>query len=256
MLYIGEKFGKWGPDSPKIDVALDPLEGTNLCALGYYDSISVIAIAEGGNFLHAPDTYMDKVAVGPECRGKVKYGMSTLEILKTVAACKNKLLEEVTVVILDRDRHKKLISEVRAAGCRIKLIGDGDLGASISTCMPETGIDLMIGTGGAPEGVISAAAIKCLGGDFFGKLMWRNEEEIARAKKMGITDLDRVYARDELASGSVMFCATGVTAGAWLKGVNFFGGGCSTHSVVMRSQTGTIREITGRHHFDRKPSLL
>jgi fructose-1,6-bisphosphatase class II len=255
MLYIGEKFGRGRTDAPRIDVALDPLEGTNLCALGHYDAISVIAIAEDGRFLHAPDTYMDKIAVGPECAGKVHYKMSTEEILRTVATCKLKNLDEVTVVILDRDRHKELIANVRAMGCRIKLIGDGDVSAAISTCFPETGIDLLLGTGGAPEGVIAAAAVKCLGGDFMGQLRWRSEEEKFRAVKMGIKDFDRIYHLKDLADGPVMFCATGVTDGSWLKGVHFFSGGASTHSVVMRSMTGTLREVKTRHVFATKPGL-
>jgi len=254
MLYIGEKFGRGtGTDCPKIDVALDPLEGTNLCAYGHYDALSVIAIADEGKFLHAPDTYMDKIAVGPEARGKLSYDMTTTEILKTVALAKKKALDEVTVIILERDRHKELIGKVRAAGCRIKLIGDGDVSASIATCNPDTGIDLLLGSGGAPEGVISAAALKCLGGDFLGKLLWRSDEEKERAKKMGVKDLDRVYRMDDLASGQVMFCATGVTDGAWLKGVHFMSGGCTTHSIVMRSRSGTVREIHSRHNFATKP---
>ncbi|NCN27535.1 class II fructose-bisphosphatase [bacterium] len=252
MLYIGEEFGRGGPDSPKVDVALDPLEGTNLVAHGHSGALSVIAVAEKGHFLHAPDTYMDKIAVGPECLGKINYEMSTEEILKTVAQCKNKSLNEVTVIILERDRHMDLIQRVRALGCRIHLIGDGDVSAAIATCNPETGIDLLLGSGGAPEGVISAAALRTLGGDFMGKLKWRSEEEKQRASKMGVTEFDRTYNMNELATGNVMFCATGVTDGSWLKGVHFIGGGCTTHSIVMRSQTGTIREIHANHSFDKK----
>jgi len=256
MLYIGERFGKGRSDAPKIDVALDPLEGTNLCALGHYDAISVIAIAEDGCFLHAPDTYMDKVAVGPECVGKINFSMSTEEKIRTVAKYRKKEVAEVTVVILDRDRHKDLVAEVRRLGCRIKLIADGDVSAAISTCFSDTGIDLLLGTGGAPEGVISAAAIKCLGGDFMGRLKWRSDEEKNRAAKMGITEFDKVYSMQELAKGPVMFCATGVTDGSWLKGVHFYSGGCSTHSVVMRSQTQTLREIKARHTFATKPGQM
>lgn len=254
MLYIGEKFGSGGPKSVELDVALDPLEGTNLCANGHNNALSVIAVAEKGNFLHAPDTYMDKVAVGPMCRGLLKYEMSTKEKLEVVAQAKSKTLRETTVCILDRDRHKPLISEVRALGCRIVLIGDGDVSAAIATCNPETGIDILLGSGGAPEGVISAAAMKCLGGDFLGKLLWRSEEEKNRAQKMGVVDFDKIYTMGELARGPVMFCATGVTDGSWLKGVHFFGGGCTTHSIVMRSASGTVREISARHHFATKPA--
>jgi fructose-1,6-bisphosphatase class II len=249
MLYIGEEFGSRGKESPRVDVALDPLEGTNLVALGHSNAISVMAVADNGNFLHAPDTYMDKIAVGPECVGKIKWGMSVKEIVNTVAKARHKEVNETTVIVLDRDRHKAIIEEVRAVGARIRLISDGDLSAAISTCNPETGIDLLLGTGGAPEGVISAAALKCLGGEFLGKLMWRNEEERARATKMGIKDFDKIYTIDDLARGDVMFCATGVTDGSWLKGVHFTGFGCTTHSIVMRSKTGTIREIQTKHVF-------
>ena len=252
MLFIGEEFGIRRPDCPQVDVALDPLEGTNLVAHGHSNALSVIAVGERGNFLHAPDTYMDKIAVGPACVGKIKWGMSTKEILNTVAKANGKEISETTVIILDRDRHQPLISEVRKLGARIRLIGDGDVSAAIATCNPDTGIDLLLGTGGAPEGVISAAALKCLGGEFLGKLMWRNEEEKARAAKMGVKDLDRHYGIEDLAKGEVMFCATGVTDGSWLRGVNFTGYGCTTHSIVMRSKTGTIRELHTKHVFDKK----
>jgi fructose-1,6-bisphosphatase II len=252
MLYIGEEFGGGREGCPRVDVALDPLEGTNLVAYGHSNAISVIAVGDKGNFLHAPDTYMDKIAVGPECVGKVEWGMSTKDILNAVAKAKGKKVEETTVIILDRDRHIKIIEEVRALGARIRLIGDGDVSAAISTCNPETGIDLLLGAGGAPEGVISAAALKCLGGEFIGKLMWRNEEEKARASKMGIQDMNRVYHIEDMAKGEVMFCATGVTDGSWLRGVHFTSFGCTTHSIVMRSKTKTIREIQTRHVFDKK----
>ncbi len=257
MLYIGETFGCGDKDSPQVDVALDPLEGTTICAMGRYDAMSVIAIADRGNFLHAPDTYMDKIAVGPECKGALDYSMKIPEMLNVVAGKKKKALSEMTVVILERDRHKDLIQTVREVGCRIKLIGDGDVSAAISTCNPETGVDILLGSGGAPEGVIAAAALKCLGGDFIGKLMWRNDHERSRAEKMGIKNLDRVYRLEELAKGNVLFCATGVTDGSWLRGVKFMGmgGQGTTHSIVMRSQTGTIREIFTRHNFSTKPAI-
>lgn len=253
MLYIGEKFGSGDEHSPKIDVALDPLEGTNLCATGHGNALSVMAVAEKGQFLHAPDTYMDKIAVGPDCKGLLHYEMSAEEKIKTVAQAKRKKVADVTVIILDRPRHKELIESVRRLGCRINLIDDGDVSAAIAVCNPETGIDLLLGSGGAPEGVISAAALKCLGGDFIGKLQWRNSEEKLRASKMGVENLDRVYGRDDLAQGHVMFVATGVTDGPWLKGVNFTAYGCTSHSIVMRSETGTIREIHSRHSFTVKP---
>lgn len=252
MLYIGEKVGTGKGD--RVDLALDPLEGTNLCATGAPGSISVIAIAEEGKFLHAPDTYMDKIAVGPDAYGVIDITKSPTENLKRIAEAKKCRVEDLTAIILDRPRHEDLIKEVRKAGARIKLIGDGDVSAAISCCFRETGIDVLFGTGGAPEGVIAAAALKCVGGDMQGVLKWRNEKEIERAKKMGITDLNRVYKRDEMASGNVMFSATGVTDGDLLKGVHFFGGGCTTQSVVMRSQTKTVRYITATHHFDGKPS--
>lgn len=252
MLFIGEKFGRRGTNSPKIDVALDPLEGTNLCALGHNDAMSVIAIANEGGFLHAPDTYMDKVAVGPELKGKITYEMSLQEKLRVIAREKKKEIREITAVVLDRPRHQDLINELRSSGCRIRLINDGDISGSLSACNPETGVDILLGSGGAPEGVISAAAMKCLGGDFFGKLQFRSDEEKARAQKMGVKDFNRVYSMDELARGPVMVSLTGVTDGSWLRGVAFVGGGCTTHSMVMRSQTGTVREIRARHRFDRK----
>ncbi len=253
MLFIGETFGRPEGEAPAIDVALDPLEGTNLCAHGHNDAVSVIAIAERGNFLHAPDTYMDKVAVGPQCRGAIRFEMSTKEKLEVVAKCKKKDLSEVTVIILERDRHQKLIAEVRSLGCRIRLISDGDVSAAISTCYEETGIDILLGAGGAPEGVIAAAAMKCLGGDFIGKLNWRSDEEKARALTMGVEDPDKIYSLGELARGDVMVSMTGVTDGTWLKGVKFYGWGCTTNSMVMRSKTGTIREIKAQHRFDIKP---
>lgn len=252
MLYIGEEFGGGREGCPHVDVALDPLEGTNLVAYGHSNALSVIAVADKGNFLHAPDTYMDKIAVGPECVGKIEWGMSTKDILNAVAKAKGKKVEETTVIILDRDRHAKIIEEVRNLGARIRLIGDGDVSAAISTCNPETGIDLLLGAGGAPEGVISAAALKCLGGEFIGKLMWRSDEEKARASKMGIQDMNRIYHIEDMAKGEVMFCATGVTDGSWLRGVHFTSFGCTTHSIVMRSKTKTIREIQTRHVFNKK----
>jgi fructose-1,6-bisphosphatase II len=255
MLFIGEKVGRRATGSYSVDLALDPLEGTNLCAYGHDGAISVIAVADQGCFLHAPDTYMDKIAVGPDCRGLIEGGMKVPDILNVIAKAKQKKMEEVTVTILDRDRHKVLIQQVRELGCRIKLISDGDVSAAISTCNPATGVDVLLGSGGAPEGVISAAALKCLGGDFFGKLQWRSESEKTRAGTMGVQHFDKWYRMEELARGHVMFSATGVTDGSWLKGVHFSSGGCTTHSIVMRSQTGTVREIHARHVFDTKPAL-
>ncbi len=253
MLYIGEKVGMKTDDAPAIDIALDPLEGTTICATGGVGSIAVIAVAERGNFLHAPDTYMDKIACGPEAKGKIDIDATPAENIRRVAEALRKTVNDVTVVILNRPRHEKLINEVRSTGARIHLIGDGDVSASIAAAWPDSGIDLLMGIGGAPEGVISAAAMQCLGGDFQGRLKFRNEEEKARAQKMGIKDLDKKYTIDELATGSVMFVATGVTDGPLLKGVRTLPGQrAKTHSVVMRSKTGTIRNIEAQHNFSIK----
>jgi len=252
MLYIGEKVGQGV--GPKVDIALDPLEGTTLCAHGSPNALSVIAIAEEGNFLHAPDTYMEKIAVGHFGKGRIDITQSPTWNLEQLAKAKNCRLDDLTVIILDRPRHEDLIREVRETGARIRLIPDGDVSAAIATCRKETGIDMLIGTGGAPEGVLAAAALRCVGGDMQARLKFRNEEEKTRAKKMGITHLDKVFHIEELAAGNVMFAATGVTSGDFLKGVRFFGGGAETHSIVMRSQTGTLRFIEAFHHFDRKPA--
>ncbi len=253
MLYIGEKVGMATAGSPQIDIALDPLEGTNLCATGQNGAIAVIAVALKGNFLHAPDSYMDKLAVGPEAKGRVDIRKSPTENLRILSDCLKKPIEEITVSILDRPRHNDLIEEVRSAGARIQLITDGDVSTSLASAWPNSGIDLLLGIGGAPEGVISAAAMKCLGGDFQGQIKWRNEEEKARAAKMGISDFDKIYSLEELASGDVMFVATGVTQGPLLDSVQFMPQRrCRTHSIVMRSHTGTIRTIEATHQLDRK----
>lgn len=256
MLFIGEKVGMKRDDSPQIDIALDPLEGTTICANGGVGAISVIAAAQKGNFLHAPDTYMDKIACGPAAKGCIDIDLSATENMKRVAKALNKPVQDLTVVILDRPRHTDLIAEVRASGARIQLIGDGDVSAAVAAGWPDSGIDMLIGIGGAPEGVISAAAMQCLGGDFQGRLKFRNEDEIARAKKMGITDINRKYTIEDLASGSVLFCATGITDGPLLKGVKILPGRqAKTYSVVMRSQTGTIRTIEAHHHLNKKPKM-
>ncbi|XGC82410.1 class II fructose-bisphosphatase [Bdellovibrio bacteriovorus] len=256
MLYIGEKVGSNVKDAPALDIALDPLEGTTICATGGPGAISVIAVAEKGKFLHAPDTYMDKIACGPAAKGKIDIDKSATENIRAVAEALRKPVSDLTVVILNRPRHEALIAEARKTGARINLIGDGDVSAAVAAAWPDSGIDLLLGIGGAPEGVISAAAMQCLGGDFQGRLKFRNQEERDRAKRMGVTDLDKKFTIDELASGSVMFIATGVTDGALLKGVRFGAGGAAkTHSVVMRSATGTIRTIEAFHDLSRKPSL-
>jgi fructose-1,6-bisphosphatase II len=254
MLYIGEKVGAGGP---AVDIALDPLEGTNLCASGYYDSLCVIAVTEPGGFLHAPDTYMEKIAVGPECVGIIDITKSPTENLRRIAERKHKSVENLLVTVLDRERHQSLINEIRQAGARVKLISDGDLSASIATCNPTSGVDALMGTGGAPEGVLSAAALRCLGGDIQGILRWRSEDEKARARDMGVKDLNRVYSIVDLARGPVIFCVTGVTPGSFCEGVRFETKyEVTTHSVVMRSTTGTVRDIRARHHLDRKPGYI
>lgn len=258
MLYIGEKVGLAADnaiaDAPKIDIALDPLEGTTICATGGVGAISVIAVAERGNFLHAPDTYMEKIAVGPGARGVIDIDAPVEDNVKKVAKALGKDVSEVTVVILNRPRHETLIAKVRALGARIQLIGDGDVSAAVATGIHDSGIDLLMGIGGAPEGVISAAAMKCLGGDFQGRLKFRNDGERERAKRMGVDHLDKAYQLEELARGSVMFCATGVTSGPLLKGVRFVPGKRAlTHSLVMRSATGTTRFIEAEHSLEKKP---
>ena len=255
MLYIGEKVGQAKEDSPRVDIALDPLEGTNMCASGGVGALSVIAVAEHGHFLHAPDTYMDKIAVGPKAAGLISFDKTPEENITVVAEALNKKIEDMTIVILERERHEELISRVRKLGARILLIGDGDVSAGIATSWDESGIDMLLGIGAAPEGVITAAAQKCLGGDFIGRLKWRSEEEKQRALGMGVEDPDKVYTRDELAQGNVMFCATGVTDGPLLKGVRFLANRkVLTQSVVMRSKSGTVRFIDSEHNMKLKPS--
>ena len=251
MLYIGEKVGSGGP---KVDIALDPLEGTTICATGAPNALAVIAMADGGNLLHCPDTYMDKIATGPAGKGVVDLDKSPTENLRALAEAKRCNVEDLTVIILARPRHEALIKEVREAGARIRLIGDGDVSAAIATTKPETGIDLLLGISGAPEGVLAAAALRCVGGEFQGRLKPRNEEEIQRAKKMGVTDINKKYKIEELAAGDVMFAATGVTDGDYLRGVHFFAGGATTQSVVMRSKSRTIRIINATHYFEHKPN--
>ena len=254
MLYIGEKVGRGDATDPEVDIALDPLEGTTITATGGPNALSVIAMADKGNLLNAPDTYMDKIAVGPSAKGAIDIEKTPSQNLRAIADRKGVYVDDLTVIILNRPRHEKLIAEVRATGARIKLIGDGDVSAAISTCFPETGVDVLMGIGGAPEGVIAAAALRCCGGDMQGRLKPRNEKEIERAKKMGIPDIHRVWQLEEMAKGNVIFAATGVTTGDFLKGVRFFKGGAATHSVVMRSKSRTIRYLESRHEFEHKPN--
>ncbi len=250
MLYIGEKVGSGGP---KVDIALDPLEGTTICATGGPNALAVLAMGDGGNLLHCPDTYMQKIACGPIGKGVVDIDKTPTENLHALAEAKKCKVEDLTVIILSRPRHDAIIQEVRKAGARIRLIGDGDVAAAIATTKAETGIDLLLGIGGAPEGVLAAAALRCVGGEFQGRLAPRNNEEIERAKKMGVSDIKKKFSITELAAGDVMFAATGVTDGDYLRGVHFFPGGATTQSVVMRSKTKTIRVIDATHYFEHKP---
>lgn len=251
MLFIGEEVG--ASDTPRVDIAVDPLEGTTIVATGGNNALAVIAIAEEGGFLHAPDTYMQKLAVGPKAKGVIDISASPTENLRRIAKALKVYVEDLCVVILDRPRHQDLIRECRAAGARIKLIGDGDVAAAIATAKEGSDVNVLMGIGGAPEGVLAAAALKCLGGDFQGILKFRNNEEAERAKTMGVQDLNKVYKLEDLARSDVMFAATGVTFGNFLKGVQFFSGGANTSSVVMRSKSRTIRFIETTHYFEFKP---
>ena len=253
MLYIGEKVGNAPGVGPAVDIALDPLEGTTICAKGGVNSLAVIAIAEKGGFLHAPDVYMQKIAVGgglPE--GVISLDASPANNLKNLAKAKKCDVSDLLVVILERDRHAELIAAVREAGARIQLIADGDVAGVIATSRPGTGIDIYMGIGGAPEGVLAAAALRSIGGQMQARLLFSEQEEKDRAKRMGVEDLNKIYTMNELAKGDVMFAATGVTDGSMLKGVRRFPGGAHTHSIIMRSKTGTVRVIEAEHNFERK----
>jgi len=252
MLYIGEKVGTG--QGPRIDIALDPLEGTTITAKGGQNALAVIAMAEAGGFLNAPDVYMDKIAVGgglPD--GIVDIDADPATNLKNLAQAKKLAVEDLVVCILDRPRHSDLIAKVRAAGARIMLISDGDVSGVIATSTPNSGVDLYLGSGGAPEGVLAAAALRCIGGQMQGRLLFRNDDERGRATRMGITDFNRKYSMLDLAKGDVMFAATGVTDGAMLQGVRLFPGGATTHSLIMRSATGTVRYVTAQHNTVLKP---
>ncbi|MFC0561111.1 class II fructose-bisphosphatase [Halalkalibacter alkalisediminis] len=255
MLYIGEKLGN-GYGS-RVDVAVDPLEGTNIVASGQWNALAVLAIADHGNLLHAPDMYMDKIAVGPESVGKVDINAPIIDNLRAVAKAKNKDIEDLVVSILYRERHEKMIHEIRQAGARIKLMSDGDVAAALNTAFGDTGVDIMLGSGGAPEGVIAAAGLKCLGGELQGKLLPANDEELERCMKMGITDVNKVLQMDDLVSGDdCIFAATGVTDGELLKGVRYHGNSASTQSLVMRAKSGTVRFVDGKHSMKKKPDLV
>lgn len=246
MLYIGEKVGTGA--GPKVDIALDPLEGTTLTAKAMPNAMAVVAMAEGGTLLHAPDVYMDKIAIGGGYpAGLVDLDKSPTENIKALAKAKGVDISHIGVCILDRPRHNDLIKQVRDAGAQVFLITDGDIAGVIATTDPSTGIDLYIGIGGAPEGVLAAAALRCIGGQMQGRLVTSNDEQKKRAAKMGIKDFNRKYNMKEMASGDVIFAATGVTDGSMLDGIKFSNGGIKTHTIVMRASTGTVRWITAHH---------
>jgi fructose-1,6-bisphosphatase II len=254
MLYIGERVGAAGTDgsAPEIDIAVDPLEGTNLVATGSAGAITVLAASERGGLVHAPDTYLEKLCVGPLAAGHVDITVTPTENIHRIAEALRRKPGDITVIILDRPRHDALIAEVRTTGARIKLISDGDLSAAISCAVSGTGVHAVMGIGGAPEGVITAAALRCLGGEIQARFRYRNEEERERGRKMGHGDESKVYHTADLASGdNLVFAATGVTSGDLLEAVRFFGGGARTHSLVMAYQTKTVRFVDTVHMFDR-----
>src|SRR3954469_15751057 len=257
MLYIGEKVGASFPDgtpTPEVDIAVDPLEGTNLCATGSPGSITVLAASERGGLLHAPDCYMDKIVVGPSCKDAVELDAPVAYNLRRIAKALERDVEDLVIMILDRPRHEKLIADIRKAGARIKLISDGDLSAGIAAAIIGTGVHAVMGSGGAPEGVITAAAIRCLNGYMVGRLIVKPEQE-ERLAKMGVKDKNRIYTADELAPGKqLIFAATGVTEGALLNGVRFFGEGVRTSSVIMTRATGKVRFIESIH-LEKSPDF-
>ena len=250
MLYIGERVGAGGP---AMDIAVDPLEGTNIIAKGGPNALAVVALAESGNFLHAPDIYMDKIAVGaglPD--GVVDLDAPLAENLRNLARAKKREVGDLVVCMLERERHAEMLAKCREAGARCMLLGDGDVAGVIAAAMPEGGVDIYMGSGGAPEGVLAAAALRCIGGQMQGRLMYEDDAQIERARSMGVTDPRHKYTVSEMAKGDVMFAATGVTSGALLRGVRRFGAGATTHSIVMRSKSGTVRYIEAHHNFATK----
>jgi len=254
MLYIGEKVGTG--TEPNVDVAVDPLEGTNLVAKGLPNALSVVAVAPRGCLLHAPDVYMEKIAVGPRAKGCINLDASVLENLQAVAHALEREVQDLTAIILDRPRHAQIIKEIRAAGARVKLISDGDVSAAIATAIDNTGVDILFGTGGAPEGVIAAVALKCLGGEMQARLKPEGEDETARVSKM-ILNPSKLLLLDDLVLGEdIFFAATGITDGDMLQGVRYRGRTAETHSLVMRGLTGTIRNIYATHILDRKPRFV
>lgn len=255
MLYIGEKVGTG--DGPEVDIALDPLEGTTICATGGPNALAVLAFAEKGGFLHAPDVYMEKIAVGgglPD--GVIELDNSPKKNLQNLAKAKDCEISDLVAIILNRPRHEELIAKVREAGARIQLIGDGDVAGIIATTQKGAGVDIYMGIGGAPEGVLAAAALQCVDGQMQARLVFGDDKaQIERAKRMGVSDLKKIYKLEELASGDIMFAATGVTSGWMLEGVKRFAGGATTHSLVMRSRSGTTRYVRAEHNFDRKKEV-
>src|SRR5499433_3667084 len=252
MLYIGEKVGlaTRAPNAnfPAVDIAVDPLEGTNLCATGAANSIAVLAASERGGLLHAPDLYMEKIVVGPSCKGAVDLDAPVKDNLKAIAKALDRDVEDLVVIVLDRPRHEKLINDIRAAGARIRLIGDGDLSAGIAAAVLGTGVHAVMGTGGAPEGVITAAAMRCLNGEILARLVIDKPELEERIAKMGIKDKKKIYTAKDLAPGNnLIFAATGVTDGALMKGVRFFGDGTRTSSIVMTRHSGKVRFVESIH---------
>ena len=250
MLYIGERVGSGGPP---MDIAVDPLEGTTITARGAPNALAVVALAESGNFLHAPDVYMDKIAVGGGLpQGVVDLDASVSQNLRELARAKQRDIGDLVVCMLDRDRHAEKLAYCREAGARIMLLGDGDVAGVIAAAMIDGGVDIYMGSGGAPEGVLAAAALRCIGGQMQGRLLFEDDAQRERAATMGITDPSRKYSVMEMARGDVMFAATGVTSGAILRGVRRFGAGAITHSIVMRSKSGTVRYIEAHHNFQTK----
>jgi fructose-1,6-bisphosphatase class II len=250
MLFVGEPLGrhKGEPGALQVDIAVDPLEGTNLCATGAPDAIAVLAAAERGGLLHAPDVYMEKIVVGPTARGSIHIDAPVAENLRNIAAAFGRKVSDLTIVVLDRERHQQLIADIRAAGARIRLIGDGDLSAGIAAAVRGTGVHAVMGTGGAPEGVITAAAMRCLGGEIQARLRALDDEQQARVKELGIADLSRVYRTEDLAPGEqILFSSTGVTDGELLKGVRFFGGGSRTTTLFMSLSRRLIRFVDTIH---------
>ena len=253
MLYIGEHVGAGGPE---VDIAVDPIEGTNLIAKGQNGAIAVMAIAEKGGLLHAPDMYMEKLCVGPRGAGAIDITKSLTENIKNVATKMERTVEEITLVMLDRERHQGLMKEAREVGARIMLISDGDVNPAMECCIEGSGVHMVVGTGGAPEGVLAAAALKCVGGDMQARLKPETDEEIRRCHEMGITDVNQVLTLDDLVrTDDVIFAATAITRGNLLNPIQYFPGGARTHTIVMRSKTGTVRFLDTVHMDDKLKSL-